>query len=55
MILLLQLLLGCQFLFPGSFQRPGYEPMLRFDRLVLTSSPLDFVGGSFAPRLSESI
>jgi hypothetical protein len=54
-ILLLKLLLGCQFLFPGVFQRAGYEPMLRFDRLVLTSSPLDFIGGSFSPLLPEPI
>src|SRR6266566_3252322 len=53
MILLLKLLLGRQFLFPGTFQRPGHEPMLRFDRLVLTSSPLDFIGGSFAPLLAD--
>jgi hypothetical protein len=37
MILLLELLLGCQLLFPGVFQRSGHEPMLRLDRLVLTS------------------
>jgi len=49
MIVLLELLLGRQFLFPGVFQRPGHEPMLRFDRLELSSCPLDLVGGSFSP------
>ena len=55
MILLLKLLLGRQFLFPGVFQRAGHEPMFRFDRLVLTSCSLDFVGGSFSPLLPEPI
>jgi hypothetical protein len=54
-ILLLEVLLDRQFLFPGAFQRPGYESMLRFDRLVLTSGPLDFVGGSFSALLPEPI
>src|SRR6266851_273928 len=54
-ILLLKLLLGRQLLFPGVFQRPGNEPMLRFDRMVLTSGPLDFVGGSFSPLLPGPI
>ena len=54
-ILLLKLLLGCQFLFPGTFQRPGHEPMLWFHRMVLTSGPLHFVGGSFAPLLPEPV
>src|SRR5205085_1898710 len=53
MVLLLELLLTSQFLFPSAFQCPGHEPMFRFDRLVLTSGPLDFVGGSFAPLLPE--
>ena len=30
-ILFLKLLLCCQFLFPGTFQRPSHKPMLRFD------------------------
>jgi hypothetical protein len=29
--------------------------MLRFDRMILTSSPLDFVGGSFTPVLEDAI
>jgi hypothetical protein len=29
--------------------------MLRFDRMVLTSCSLDFVGGPFSPRLSDPI
>jgi hypothetical protein len=55
MILFLELRLRRQLLFPGVFQRSSHEPMLRLDHLVLTSRPFDFVGGSFAPRLSEPI
>jgi hypothetical protein len=55
MILLLELLLGHQLLFPGAFQRAGHEPMLRFDRLLLTSGPLDVVSGSFPSLLPESV
>ncbi len=29
--------------------------MLRFDCMILTSSPLNFVSGSFAPLLPEPI
>ena len=55
MILLLQLVLSEQLLFPGALQRPGHEPMLRLDRMDLSSGPLDFVGGSFAPLLPEPV
>lgn len=55
MILLLKLLLSEQLLFPGTLQCPGHEPMFRLDRLVLASSPLDFVGGSFAPLLPKAV
>ena len=55
MILLLKVLLGSQFLFPGAFERAGHEPMLRFDGMVLTSSPLNFVSGSFAPLVPEQV
>jgi hypothetical protein len=55
MILLLKLRLCNQLLFPGTFQCPGHESMLRFDGMDLSSGPLDFVGGSFAPLLPEPI
>jgi len=55
MILLLELSLSNQFLFPGVFQRPGYEPMLRLDRMVLTCCSLDFVDCPFSPLLPESV
>ncbi len=55
MVLLLKLLLGEQLLFPGALQRPGHEPMFRFDGMVLTSSPLHFVGRAFAPLLPKPI
>jgi hypothetical protein len=55
MILLLKLLLGRQFLFPGVFRRPSDESMLWFDRSVLTSWPLDFISGQFSPLLPEPI
>ena len=55
MILLLQLLLGDQFLFPSTFQRSGHEPMFRFDSMVLTSGTLNFVDRSFSPLLPKPI
>ena len=54
-ILLLELLLIRQFLFPGVFQRAGHEPMLWFDGMVLTSCSLDFVGCPFSPLLPEPV
>jgi hypothetical protein len=55
MILLLQLRLCGQFFLPGPLQRPGDKSMLRFNRVILASRSLDFIGGSFSPRLSEVI
>src|SRR5690349_16053566 len=53
MVLLLKLLLSYQLLFPGTFQRPGDEPMLRLNRVTLACGSLDFIGSSFSPLLPE--
>jgi len=39
----------------GQSTRPGHEPMLRFNCLVLPCCALDFVGGSFSPLLPDPI
>jgi hypothetical protein len=55
MIVLLNLLLGGQLLFPGPFQHPGHEPMFRFDRMVLASGSLDFIGSALLSLLPELV
>src|SRR5260221_1899602 len=53
MIVLLERLLGLQFLLPGPLERPGDQPVLRLHRLVLPRRSFDLVSGPAPPLLPE--